>query len=238
VSCWALQPGSCHIVQLQSMGHQTAGSLQLWNWRMRGVAQRQTGVQSAEQGVVTGGKVKEPPQTLRSHAQLRQDHTKTGVSVPDDLPQCFPRGPWPVNLSSDPDASDGWRYVEVQMHNALRAWSSDPATPRASDEARWRKGGFVLKGVTRSKASGKQGTRKEMQCQGRELGDKGVSDRHKCGFKVTLEFIRILRRGSRGTRCARDLHPPLEVGGGESCPSAQGRRNASVAATRYGEEDV
>ena len=28
-----------------------------------------------------------------------------------------------------------------------------------------------------------------MQCQGRELGDKGVSDRHKCGFKVTLEFV-------------------------------------------------
>ena len=153
------------------------------------MAQRQTGVQSAEQGVVTGGKLKEPPQSLRSHAQLRQDHTKTGVSVPDDLPQCFPRGPWSVNLSSDPDASDGWRYVEVQMHNSLRAWSSDPATPRASDEARWRKGGFVLKGVTRSKASGKQGTRKEMQCQGRELGDKGVMDRHKCGFKVTLEFV-------------------------------------------------
>jgi len=45
------------------------------------------------------------------------DKKKTGITVPDDLPADFPRGPWIVDLSKDPDHpltsgshDAGWRY--------------------------------------------------------------------------------------------------------------------------------
>ena len=77
-----------------------------------------------------------------------------------------------------------------------------------------------MKGVTRSKASGKQGTRKEMQCQGRELGFKpgGGDSALKCGFKVALRDARGIEdrawhaKGWERKRRRRSLLPAVAGG--------------------------
>ena len=108
------------------------------------------------------------------------------MSIPADLPECFPRGPWLVDFSKSSEDISGWKNVEATMQSELQNWASDPSTPR-QEKGQWRQGGFKLRGVTRSRAVGKQGTRKVMQCTGREINAKGGACG--CGFKITLEFV-------------------------------------------------
>jgi len=43
------------------------------------------------------------PVAKRTLAELKADEKKTGLKVPADLPNDFPRGPWVVDLSKPPD---------------------------------------------------------------------------------------------------------------------------------------
>ena len=86
----------------------------------------------------------------------------TGLKLPQNLPQFFPKGPWIVNLASPlPDDEGGWRAQELTMTRQLQDWGADRLTPtNVTDQ--WRKGGFALKVMTRSVATRRQGTRKTM----------------------------------------------------------------------------
>lgn len=69
------------------------------------------------------------------------------------------------------------------MTRQLQDWGADRLTPTNFTD-QWKKGGFALKVTTRSVAGGRQGTRKTMQCVGRNSDDKVA-----CGFKVVCEFV-------------------------------------------------
>ena len=76
-----------------------------------------------------------------------------------------------------------------------------------------------------------KGARPEKRCMSRGEDPKRGKHKDRKGSKDT-------EAGKSRNKMRQRSPSPLEVGGGESCPSAQGRRNASVAATWYGEEDV
>jgi hypothetical protein len=76
-----------------------------------------------------------------------------------------------------------------------------------------------------------KGARPEKRCLSRGEDPKRGKHKDRKGSKDT-------EAGKSRNKMRQRSPSPLEVGGGESCPSAQGRRNASVAATWYGEEDV
>jgi hypothetical protein len=56
-----------------------------------------------------------PPRALRSLEDLQKDLGKTGLEILRDLSERFPKGPWLVNLNSQPDDEDGWRAVEERI---------------------------------------------------------------------------------------------------------------------------
>ena len=77
-----------------------------------------------------------------------------------------------------------------------------------------------------------QGARPEKRCLSRGEDPTAKRGKHKdrTGSKDT-------ETGSSRNEMRQRSPSPLQVGGGESCTSARGRRNASVAARRYDEED-
>lgn len=123
--------------------------------------------------------------------------------MPHDLPSDFPRGPWIVDFSKDPDHTNtsgchdaGWRYQEEQMIMQWKVWASDPLTPREYDETKYVRGGFVLAGTTRTGATSCSGTVKRVQCTGRTEEHKGTA--RACSFKVMAEFVTEVLPGLHG----------------------------------------
>ena len=142
------------------------------------------------------GELRDPPVACRTLQDLEDDTTKTRLQVPADLPSCFPRGPWLVNMNSDPEARDGWRAVEGRVSTDLKNWASDPNTPKHADESNWKKGGFVLNVQTRTRHAGKCGTTKRFKCSGKEMCCKTPSAA--CEFTVVLEFVSSIFTNSAG----------------------------------------
>jgi hypothetical protein len=142
------------------------------------------------------GELRDPPQAKRTLQDLQNVQGKTGLHVPDDLPACFPRGPWLVNMRSDPDDRDGWRAVEGRISTDLKNWASNPNTPAQADPSKWKQGGFVLKAQSRIQAIGRCGTKKFFNCTGKEMCRRTPSSR--CGFTVVLEFVSSIMTDSAG----------------------------------------